>query len=57
MLKSVKQKIRIHKVKKAAMRPRQHAATMEDVQRKLEQYNPERQAALNAERTMSVQLL
>lgn len=57
MLKSVKQKIHIHKVKKEAMRPRQHVATMEDVQRKLEQYNPERQAALNAERTMSVQLL
>lgn len=38
MLKSVKQKIRLHKIKKDALLPRQPSATMEDVQRKLALY-------------------
>lgn len=57
MIKAVKQKIRIHRIKKEALQPRVRNATMEDIQRKLESYSPERQEALNAERSMSVQFL
>lgn len=38
MLKSVKRKIRLHKIKKEALQPRKPSATMDDVQRKLQQY-------------------
>ncbi len=57
MIKAVKRKIRMHRIRKEAMQPRVHSATMEDVQRKLENYSAERQEALNAERSMSVQFL
>ncbi len=57
MIKAVKRKIRMHRIRKEAMLPRVQNATMEDVQRKLENYNAERQEALNAERSMSVRFL
>lgn len=57
MIKAVKRRLRINRIKKEAMQPRVQNATMEDIQRKLENYSPERQEALNAERSISVQFL
>lgn len=57
MIKAVKQKIRLHRIKKEALQPRVRNATMEDIQRKLEHYSPEHQEMRKAEHSMSVQIL
>lgn len=54
MLKSVKQKIRIHKIKKEASQPRLPNATMDDVKRKLEHYNAPQSTSANEAYGISV---
>lgn len=57
MLKSVKQKIRLHKIKKEAAQPRLPNATMDDVKRKLELYNAAQNAPVADAYGMSVRYL
>lgn len=57
MLKSVKQKIRLHKIKKEAAQPRLPNATMDDVKRKLAHYNATQNAAVADAYGMSVRYL
>lgn len=57
MFKSVKQKIRIHKIKKDALQPKAPNATMDDVQRKLAQYETVRQQSRPGGQNMGVEFL